>query len=356
MERIWTNTISPDSAGQTVGAYLKQALYLTQAQIRSLKFRENGICVCGQRVRVTYILREGDFLQLRLEDERHTSAHLIPTAYPLTVLYEDADLIAVWKPAGVVTHPSHGHYRDSMANYLQAYLAGKGETVQLSCIGRLDADTSDILVFAKHQIAAARLWRQKQRGEFQKEYLALCEGSFSEKEYQQFQTVSEPIAPVPGEKNKMHVTADGAPACTCFQALPWNADTRQTAARLFGEAAENSALPCKTAAHPLGKTAAHAADSFDETAGNPAYTLVRLRLKTGRTHQIRVHMAYLGHPLADDPIYGSRASGQTPCETASPHPCATAANSKNQTLQPHTKLCAWKAWLNQPFSGEKILL
>ena len=305
MKKLFTIPILLEDSGKTIGDYLKINLHLSPAQIRSLKFRENGICVNGTRVRVTYILQSGDVLTVDLGDEQNTSEHLMPADHPLSIFYEDEDIICVWKSAGVVVHPAHGHYQDSIANYLHAYFKKKQEEVQVRLIGRLDRDTSGILVFAKNKIAAARLWEQRSRGIFRKEYLALCEGTFPQEAYVKEQMVEEPIGKLPAEKNKMFVTSEGKPAVTYFQVLQPDEEETHMAARLFET-------------------------SIDEIKEN---TLVRLHLGTGRTHQIRVHMAYLGHSLVGDAVYGNGISGQT-----------------------NAKLCAWRVELVQPFTGEGITI
>ena len=181
------------------------------------------------------------------------------------ILYEDADVIAVWKPAGEVVHPSHGHYQDTLANRLQSYFQGRGEHVTIRSIGRLDADTAGILIFAKNQFAAQRLWRQRENGQFHKTYAAWCEGVFAKEAYREEQSICAPIGAMAGELQKMCVTDSGRPAKTYYQVRI----QRDTEAFLI------------------------------------------LRLDTGRTHQIRVHMAWTGHPLLGDPLYGNGIPGRT---------------------------------------------
>lgn len=283
MEKLFTIQVSEQETGSCVENVLRKQF--TKAQIRSMKFRENGICVNGIRARVTQMLCAGDVLTLRLEDGAAASERLVSVRYPLEILREDDDVLCVWKPAGMVVHPAHGHYRDTLVNYLHHYFREKGETVQMRGIGRLDADTSGVMVFAKNKVAAQRLWRQRREGIFQKEYLALCEGEFPREAYCREQKLEAAVAPAPGEKNKMCVNMQGKTAVTYYRALKTNADGQ---------------------------------------------TLVLLRLETGRTHQIRVHMAHLGHPLVGDPVYG------------------------NGTAQTHAQLCAWKVRFAQPFTGEPI--
>ncbi len=322
--------ITPADAGCTVGDFLKYHMKFSAAQIRSLKFRENGICVNGVRARVTQILCENDRLELRLCDEACSTSHLIPVDHPLHILYEDEDLICVWKEAGMVLHPAHGHYSDSLANYLQGYLAKAGACTQIRSIGRLDKDTSGIVVFAKNRITAARLWQQRQTGEFQKEYVALCEGIFPEEAYKREQTIDAPMQKVAGEKNKMCVVQKYRLPDRTSEGRAASAGSRCAAVTHYQVISASQPCFCE-AMHLLAweNNTQYACQSN----GTEKVSLVRLHLETGRTHQIRVHMAHIGHPLVGDALYGHGTAGQT-----------------------HAKLCAWKAQLVQPFTGEIIRL
>lgn len=285
------------AAGRTLEQYLRQQLQLTRAQIRSLKFQPEGLCINGQKARVTQQLQTGDELAVELEKETMSSEQLVPVYEPLEILYEDADLIAVWKPGGLVLHPSHGHYEDTLSNRLYGYMLEKKEKAVIRSIGRLDRDTSGIVVFAKNQIAAARLWQQKEEGRFWKEYLAVCQGSLvpeqaaaddkkqnREQKDADWYTIDTPIGPKEGTLMQMCVRSDGQRAVTHYQILQRNS----------------------------------------------GHTVIRVRIETGRTHQIRVHMASIGYPLVGDCLYG------------------------NQDTE--LQLYAWKCQLEQPFSGETITL
>ena len=286
--KILNIVIPAQAAGLRLELYLRRELQFTRAQIKSIKFRKNGLLLNGERVRVTEVLHGGENLEILLEEQAQSSAQLEVLEQPIEILYEDADLVAVWKEAGMPLHPAHGHYSDTLTNAVHGYFSKKGQSVTIRSIGRLDKDTSGIVIFVKNQVAAARLWRQKEQGIFQKEYLAVCEGKI-EGISEEWQEISAPIANVPDEKNKMCVSPDGKHAVTHYCVI--------------GEVIKNDII-C---------------------------SIIRVRIETGRTHQIRVHMASIGHPLAGDPIYGTGHTG------------TAGAN-----------LCAWKTWLEQPFSGERI--
>ena len=139
------------------------------------KIHPDGIRKNGTRCRVTEKTLPGDIIEILLETETQTSAYLAVNTEVLDILYEDQDLLAVNKPAGVVTHPQGGHYEDTLANQVSAYYAFRQESHTVRPIGRLDKDTSGIVLFAKNQTAAARLQKQRERGELQKTYLAVTE-------------------------------------------------------------------------------------------------------------------------------------------------------------------------------------
>lgn len=137
-----TYLIEKAEKGLTIQQYLKQIAGFSNAQIRSMKFTENGICLGGQRVRVTTRLSEGDVLEVLLETKSSSSAHLLSFEQMPDILYEDADVIAVNKPAGMAVHPSHGHYQDTLANQLAYYFRKNTQQVEIHSIGRLDLETS----------------------------------------------------------------------------------------------------------------------------------------------------------------------------------------------------------------------
>ena len=294
MEKSITITMTAADDGTSVEQYLRKELQLTKAQIRSLKFRRPGIQINGLPARTCQVLHSEDRLELFLENPDDTSVRITPTNHPVEILYEDEDVICVWKPCGTATHPAGAHQNDTLSNYVLGYLMQKNENVRIRSIGRLDLDTEGILVFAKNKIAASRLWEQRQNHLFQKEYLALCQGSFPPDAYAQEQILSLPVIPAEDGTKRMKTSTDGPEAVTCYQAL--------------------FSVPGQT-----------------ETA--QPQTIVRLRLKTGRTHQIRVHMAALGHPLFGDPLYGNGVFGLT-----------------------HAHLSAWKIRFWQPFTREPVCL
>ena len=219
-----------------------------------------------------------------------TTSQFLPE---LAIIYEDQDILAINKPAGIVTHPSGSHYSDSLANQVASYFRSKGEPTKVRSIGRLDKETSGILLFARNQTAAARLQNQREEGISEKTYLAAVSGFMPVDEDGAFHRISVPLAPDPDNCLKMVVSTDGT-------------------------------LPGSKHAETLYSVL----KSTGPDAAAPA-SLVMLRLKTGRTHQIRVHMASLGHPLLGDSLY---------CLSDISNPFSRAA------------LHAWKIKFQLPFS------
>ena len=230
MERFVTYTAGKEEEGLAISAWLRR-LGFSAHQIGRMKFRRGGICLNGEWSRVNRTVHAGDLLRLQLMDNdrdlragtdrapaggRVEWADPDPSVGPLTVLYEDPDILAVHKRAGLVCHPSPGHYADTLANAAAAYLRGQGITGRLYLLGRLDRDTSGIVVFAKHAEAAAMLSGQRKQGGFEKIYLAEVRGSFSG--CPKFGKIEAPLSRIPDTMH-MQVDPDGKAAGTFYQVL-----------------------------------------------------------------------------------------------------------------------------------------
>ena len=282
MKRILTYQIEENT---TIENFLKRKLGFSRKQISALKFQEDGIRVNGSRRRVTERLQPGDLLELSVEEEGKSSSQLIPTEGTISILYEDEDLIVVNKPTGILVHPSGGHYQDTLANQLMEYFKKKGEVPVLRSIGRLDKDTSGAVLFAKTKLAAARLSEERERGRYEKEYLAVAEGCFAEKTGE----IHLPISQVPGSS------------------------------------------PIRMEVNPTDGKESHTYWKVEKQFQDAA--LLRVHITTGRTHQIRVHLAGIGHPLLGDPLYGKTSGGFS-----------------------RAALHAWRLRLEQPVTGEKLVM
>ena len=308
MEKRLIYSVTAQEAGQTVEEILHRNLGLTKRQISQAKFRTDGICVNGIRSRISRLVREKDEVLVLLEEKSISSGHLLPFEGKLDILYEDEDLLAVNKPAGLVVHPSPGHYEDSLANMLIHYFKSRGEMVKIRPLGRLDKETSGVMIFAKNQVAAERLQEQRKTGVFGKEYLALVQGHLKERKGE----IRIPIRKMPGELMKMEAAEEGKDAWTEYEVAEEY--------RILKEA--RAIAEC---------------NDLKEYKIPEFFSLVRLKLQTGRTHQIRVHMAWLGHPLLGDQIYG------------------TARDSRDGAAG-RAALHAARVWLEQPFTKENLVI
>lgn len=252
MRRL-TLPIGADQDGKPVNTLLRRELALSAASVRRAKGMEGGILLDGQPVFTTAVARRGQTLTVAVGDQ--TGSHQIaPVPGPLAIRYEDEDLLIVDKAGGIPVHPSQGHHGDTLANFLMDHYARQGLVAAFHPVNRLDRGTSGLMSVAKHAHAHELLQRQLQEGALRRTYLAVCEGVPQPRQG----TIGQPIRRLPGSVLARQVSPQGAPARTHYQVL--------------------------------------------KTGGGRS--LVRLRLDTGRTHQIRVHMAWLGCPLTGDFLYG----------------------------------------------------
>lgn len=246
MSRKFTFLIGNDFDSKKVLHYLRGSAGLSSHLIRALKQIPNGILLNGEHIRTIDILKTGDVLTVNLPDDEKIEN---PSDTELNVLYEDADIIIIDKPALMPIHPSHNHQGDTLANATAGHLQKNGEQATFRAIGRLDKGTSGIVVCAKNSYCASKL-----QGKIKKEYLAIAGGIFNGSG-----TIDQPIYRPDPIKTIRIVDERGDRAVTHWQAI----------------------------------------------SGDDKSTLLRINLETGRTHQIRVHFAFLGAPLVGDSMYGS---------------------------------------------------
>ena len=241
-------------SGRTVDSLLRKHWGLSGTVIRRIKWLEDGITVDGKRVTVRYKVSEGEVLSARLTDPAITSG-TVPAEGPLDIVYEDEDMVVVNKAPGVLVHPSHGHFDDTVGNSLLWHYQQIGDESDFHPVHRLDKGTSGLLVVAKHPHGQEVLKNQLHTGDFRRTYLAVCDGVPSPAAG----VIDAPIRPVEGSLMAREVHPEGQSARTHYKVL--------------------------------------------ETVGG--HSLVELKLETGRTHQIRVHMAHIGCPLTGDFLYGT---------------------------------------------------
>ena len=258
-------TILPDRADERVDACIAR---LAPGISRSAAQRlcEDGLVLLnGAPAKKNARVAPGDVLELTLPEPQPTQAQA--EDIPLDVAYEDADVIVINKPKGLVVHPAAGHWEGTLVNALLHHcrdsLSGVGGALRPGIVHRIDKDTSGLLIVAKNDFAHQKLAAQLQDHTLARTYVCIVCGNLRE----DAGTVNAPIARDKNDRKKMAVRPDGKPAVTHWQVL----------------------------------------------ARYPGYTYVQCKLETGRTHQIRVHMASLGHPILGDTVYGHKKPelGQT---------------------------------------------
>ena len=251
MDRIFHYQITENERGTTVLDFLRKKGF-SRHILSSMKADKEALTRNGQRIGGREHLLAGDHFRVRLL-ETIDSDGIVPVSMPLSILYEDEDILVVNKPADMPVHPSIGNYTNTLANGVTAYLDAKGEHSPFRCINRLDRDTSGALILAKNAFSAAVLSTQMRNRQIRRTYLAVVEGITPPNG-----TISAPISRVDDSVIERHVDfLHGEPAVTHYERL--------------------------------------------ETKNE--HSLLEIHLETGRTHQIRVHMGYIGHPLPADYLY-----------------------------------------------------
>ena len=253
----YTYTIGDDEAGQRIDRYIASLFENVSRTSVQQMIVDEGVLVNGHTSKPGYLLRVGDEVCI-VQSVPKSTGNAKPRVLPLDIIYEDEDLLVVNKTAGMVVHPSPGHVDDTLVNAVLARYPDLQhvEGLRPGIVHRLDRDTSGLIIVAKNAHAQAALIEQMKRHEIVKRYLALVEGVVSSDNG----SIDAPIGRDPRHRQQMAVTATGSrEARTHFRVL----------------------------------------ERFQR------HTLLLLQLETGRTHQIRVHLKAIGHPVVGDPVYGS---------------------------------------------------
>lgn len=257
--------IGNELAGLTVKDWLCKN-GISRGLVTQLKKRADGITVNGEHATVRRVLSAGDVLSIAADDRTEDeNGLLVPTEIPLDIIYEDGDMIAVNKPSDMATHPSLGHFDDTLANGLAHYFAARGRPFVFRAVNRLDRDTSGVVLVAKNRISAARLTALMQSGRIHKTYVAILNGR---------------ISPESGRINA--------------------AIRRRKASIMLREVCDDGAEGARAAITEYSTL--YASDSASIVQAEPI---------TGRTHQLRVHFSHFGCPIVGDGFYGSAETDPT---------------------------------------------
>ena len=245
-----------DVEGLRADKYLAGALEKSRTEIQKM-FDDGLIKINGKAQKPSFLLKIGD--EITYTEPAEQPSMLTKKDYHLDIVYEDSDVIVINKPSGMVVHPAHGHYDDTLVNGLLYHchdLSSINGVIRPGIVHRIDKDTSGLIVACKNNDAHQALAKQLQDKTCSRKYLAIVFGTFNHT----VGRIDAPIARDPKNRQKQAVVEGGKEAVTNFTVL-----------------------------ERLGE-----------------YSLVECRLETGRTHQIRVHMAYIGHPVLGDPLYASK--------------------------------------------------
>lgn len=251
--------VSNEEKGIRIDKYLSNQFDdVSRTMIQTL-IDQDDILVNKESVKTSYKLKIGDVIDI-IDLVIETKA-IIPMNIPIEIVYEDDDVLVVNKPSGMVVHPAPGHYQDTLVNALMYHidhLSDGSNHARPGIVHRIDKDTSGLLMVAKNNWAHDILAKELQAKATVRQYIALVEGVIKNKSGR----INAPIKRDPHNRIKMAVQAGGKSAVTHFEVL----------------------------------------EQFSDS------TLIQCRLETGRTHQIRIHMDYIGHPVVNDPIYGTITS------------------------------------------------
>jgi 23S rRNA pseudouridine1911/1915/1917 synthase len=244
-----------DNDYKRLDVYLMNELDMSRSKVEKL-IKDGNVLVNGKTVKPSYSVKKGDSIEYEIVEE---DMDVEPENIPLDIVYEDDDVIVINKPNGMVVHPAPGNYHGTLVNALMYHfknLSSINGALRPGIVHRIDADTTGLLMVAKNDKAHEILAKELEEKKTKRKYIALVWGVIEE----DTATIDAPIGRDPKDRKKMAVVAGGKPSVTHIEVLKRYKDA----------------------------------------------TLIECVLETGRTHQIRVHLNYIGHPLVNDPVYGKR--------------------------------------------------
>ena len=259
--------ISSEYDGKSVLSYLRSAAKISAGAISQLKRTDMGICVNGSHVTVRYILQKDDILSIKIDDsDESVSENIVPVKLPVDIVYEDEHIMAVSKPPYMPTHPSHKHFDDTLGNAVAYIYKERGVPFTFRPLGRLDANTSGLVILSKSRAVASFYFGKAQANEISKHYIAILEGEMNK--------------PTFFEDGGLHVID-----------TPIKREDGSIIARRTCSIDEDGAQSAKTVWRLL-----YSGGGISIVDASPI---------TGRTHQLRVHFASIGHPILGDSLYGN---------------------------------------------------
>lgn len=251
-KEICKKIINDENSDKSIKQIISNELKLSSRIISNMK-NNKGIKVNNEVVNINYIVKTGDILELSVFDQ--STDEILPEKIDINIIFEDEELLVINKPPGMIVHPTSFHQYGTLANAVMYYYNSIRLSTKFRPVNRLDKDTSGIIIIAKSQLSHSIISQQMQKNIFKKEYIAVVHNEITEK----CGTIDLPIGRNPDSLIERMISSNGQNAVTEYEAL----------------------------------------------AVNNLASVVKIRLITGRTHQIRVHFNHIGHPLFGDSLYGS---------------------------------------------------
>ncbi len=248
--------IKKEDNGKTINQIMQEQFKFSN-KLQSKIIKNKNVLINKKIVDTRQVAKASEVLEIDLNYEEDNS-NILSKKMILEIIYEDDAMLILNKPAGIAVHPSIRHYENSLASGVKYYFERKGIHKKIRPVNRLDLNTSGIIIYAKNEYVQESLIKQMEKGIFQKEYLAIVEGNFANKKG----IIDAPIARKEESIIERCISKDGKKAVTKYEVI---------------KEKEN-------------------------------YSLIKCNLLTGRTHQIRIHMAYIGHPIVGDTLYGKKES------------------------------------------------